>query len=444
MTIHPVPVSRRAVLAGFAAIGFDLSRPSAAIAQAAAAPRPRANLTLQAKPGAATLRPGTDTPVWSLQRIPADGELRFARGDELAVSFDNALPVPTVLNWRGLNAVPTAAPLLARRAVAPGGKDEFAMPLRQAGTFLCDTRLLGDGQAAPSPLRALVVQEREPVDVDLDQVVLIEDWRLKPNGSAVAPGIAADDAATLYTVNGRSTLELSARPQARLRLRFINGCQRAVIAIRIEELDVRVMAIDGQPAEPFLARNGQIVLAPGTRIDAFVDATRPAGSSVAMLLHDGKEARPFGRLQISNEPPAATRPAAPALPSNGLPAQLDLKNAIRVDLALGTASPAEWLPPAQWTAATAPAFQVKRNRTVVLALKNQGTLPSVLHLHGHHVRLLDRLDDGWKPFWLDTLAVDAGQTQRVAFLAEHAGSWLLESMATQWSAPRLIRSFVVT
>ncbi len=62
----------------------------------------------------------------------------------------------------------------------------------------------------------------------------------------------------------------------------------------------------------------------------------------------------------------------------------------------------------------------------------------MFHLHGHHFRLLDRLDDGWKPFWLDTLAIEPGQTQRIAFAAEHAGRWLLEMMLTDWAAPRLV------
>ena len=47
------------------------------------------------------------------------------------------------------------------------------------------------------------------------------------------------------------------------RLRFINGFQRTVIAVKMENHDVRVMAIDGQPSEPFPARNGALVLAPG-------------------------------------------------------------------------------------------------------------------------------------------------------------------------------------
>ena len=114
-----------------------------------------------------------------------------------------------------------------------------------------------------------------------------------------------------------------------------------VIAVKIEGHDVRVMALDGQPAEPFLARNGALVLAPGGRVDAFIDATAPPGSASPILLHDGKEARPIARLIISSEPPIrdAPLPAAPPLPSNGLPAQLDLKNALRFDLALGGPQP---------------------------------------------------------------------------------------------------------
>ena len=56
------------------------------------------------------------------------------------------------------------------------------------GTFLCDLRLLGDGQARPSPARPLIVAESEPVAVDRDEVLLIEDWRLRPDGTAIAPG----------------------------------------------------------------------------------------------------------------------------------------------------------------------------------------------------------------------------------------------------------------
>jgi len=79
----------------------------------------------------------------------------------------------------------------------------------------------------------------------------------------------------------------------------------------------------------------------------------------------------------------------------------------------------------------------------VLALINPADKAAVFHLHGHHFRLLDRLDDGWKPFWLDTLAVEPGQTQRIAFAADTTGRWLLEATAAEWAAPRLLRWYAV-
>jgi FtsP/CotA-like multicopper oxidase with cupredoxin domain len=80
---------------------------------------------------------------------------------------------------------------------------------------------------------------------------------------------------------------------------------------------------------------------------------------------------------------------------------------------------------------------------VVLALTNRAAVATVFHLHGHHFRLLDRLDDGWKPFWLDTLAIEPGQTQRIAFRAAYPGRYLIESVATDWTAPRLVRWYAV-
>ena len=56
---------------------------------------------------------------------------------------------------------------------------------------------------------------------------------------------------------------------------------------------------------------------------------------------------------------------------------------------------------------------------MLLTLTNRAARPTTFHLHGHHFRWLDRLDDGWKPFCLDTMLVDVGQTERVAFRADY-------------------------
>jgi FtsP/CotA-like multicopper oxidase with cupredoxin domain len=382
--------------------------------------------------------------VWSLLGPPSDhGAPIFRRGDELEITFMNLLPVPAALNWYGIDGAPGAEPLFKPTPLSKGtleSRETFVAPLRHAGTYMFDLGLLGDGQKKATRPLDFVVREREPIEIDRDISLLIEERRLRTDGTSIAPGVDARGTPMFYC----STWGIAARTNARLRLRFINGSHRSVIAIKIEKFDVRVMAIDSQPAEPFLARDGQLILAPGTRIDAFVDATAPAGTTSSILLHDGKEARPICKLTISDEPPirAAPLPPGPPLPSNGLPARLDLKNALRVDLELGGAQ-TDWVTPANFAPASSPAFRAKPGRTVVLALTNRAAIPSVFHLHGHHFRLLDRLDDGWKPFWLDTLAIEAGQTQRIAFMAEYVGRWLIESVATDWAAPRLVRWYSI-
>ena len=427
-------------MAGMGAAVLGPAMRGSAIAQG------RPSLVLQAKTGVIALLPGQpDTPIWSLPAASPDPGLRFRRGDELEITLLNELPVPIVLNCHGIDGVPAAEPLAARSPLTAKARETLAIPLRHAGTFLCDLRLLGDGQARPLPARALIVGEDEAVAADRDEVFLIEDWRLRPDGTAIAPGIDPADTTPVYTVNRLTMPDIPVRIHERLRFRFINGCQRNVIAVKIEgQPEIRVMAIDGQPCEPFFARGGALVLAPGGRVDAFIDVGAAPGSAASILLHDGKEARTIGRLIASSEPPIrdAAPPVAPPLPSNGLPVQLDLKNALRFELALGGPQP-DWVGPAKFTTSAAPAFRAKAGRTVVLTLTNRGDLPEVFHLHGHHFRLLDRLDDGWKPFWLDTLAIQSGQTERIAFAAEYSGLWLMESMATDWAAPRLVRWYSV-
>jgi FtsP/CotA-like multicopper oxidase with cupredoxin domain len=420
-------------MAGLAAAALGPALPRIATAEG------RQSVLLRAAADTIFLDPARPpTQVASLQG-PAPA-IRVRRGGELDLLLRNDLSAPVALDLHGVDGAGTAEPLARRMAVAAGAEDSFIVPLRQPGTFLCDVRLLG---AAVRPL-PLIIEESDAPPVDRDEVILVEDWRLRTDGTAIAAGSTPGDTVAIYTVNGRIAPEIALRANQRLRIRFINGCQRHVIALKIEGHDVRVMALDGAPSEPFPARNGALVLAPGGRADVHLDATASPGSSAAILLHDGREARPIGRLVTSSEPPvrSAPLPPAPALPANDLPAQLDLKGALRVDLALAGFE-AGWVSPANLETTAAPAFRAKRGRAVVLALSNRADVAAVCHLHGHHFRLLDRLDDGWKPFWLDTLAVEPGQTQRIAFAAEHAGRWLIESTATDWAAPRLVRWYSV-
>ena len=134
-----------------------------------------------------------DTPIWSLaaQRQSAISASSVAM--TLEITLGNELPVPAVAQLARARRRPGSRTAGGAGALSPGAKETFAIPLRHAGTFMCDLRLLGDGQARPSPARALVVRESEPVAVDRDEVFLIEDWRLRPDGTAIAPGTDPKD-----------------------------------------------------------------------------------------------------------------------------------------------------------------------------------------------------------------------------------------------------------
>lgn len=386
-----------------------------------------------------------ETPALRFSPDMAANNWTFRRGDMLDLDLTNTSGSPVHLNWHGLDGVAGAVPLLAQKALDAGQQASRLIPLLSAGTWLFDARIGTEGTVRPFPCGAFVVNETTPPNVDHDEVMLIEDWRLKADGTAVAPGTLPAETQSVYTVNGRLDRTIPVRTNQRLRLRFVNGCHRAAIAFRIADHEVRVIAIDGQPAEPFTARDGRLILAPGTRLDVLFSTTLPPSSRAQIMLHDGTAPRPIAALHYSNDAPVRDTPLPPAaaLPDNGLPKQIPLQGAQRSEFAIGVPADADWVTAERMSTQLAPAFRTKRGRSVVLAITNRAATPATFHMHGHHFRLLDRLDDGWKPFWLDTLLFDAGQTQRIAFLAEHPGNWLMESMGIDWAAPRLMRWFAV-
>lgn len=431
-------LSRRRLLAGAAAWAAGSVLPVLPVQLAAAA----SPVSLRLSPGTATLRPnGPASPIWQFDGPPV---LRFKRGDELQIAVSNETSAPTALSWVGIDGAAAAEPLTGQPPLAAGGRSSVTLPLKHAGTFVIDPRLLGDGKERPARPSVLIVEESDKAAADRDEVLLIEDWRVRPDGTPLSPGIEPKDTVALFTANGAPSQDITLRPNERLRLRVVNGCARAVIGLKIDGVDVRVVAIDGQPSEPFPARDGQLVLAPAARVDVMIDATLPAGSNAPIILFGGGPPVAIAKLAVDG---AAVRPAplpsTAALPSNGLPTELRFQNAMRAELAFDGSPQADWTTPASFALTSAPIFKAKRGRVVMLTIVNRAPSPIALRLHGHHARLLDRLDDGWKPYWIDTLLLDTGQTQRIAFLAEHAGNWLIEGAQIGWSAPKLVRWFAV-
>jgi FtsP/CotA-like multicopper oxidase with cupredoxin domain len=409
---------RRQFLAGLGASLVPVPGPLAA--PAAGGGRTDGFRILQARPGSAKLR-GADQPatdIWGYDGVVPGPVLRVRRGEEVRVRLTNGLPESTTIHWHGVR-VPNpmdGVPHLTQPPVAPGASFDYRFPARDAGTFWYRPDPLASGQLARGLAGALIVDEAEPVTVDRDVVLVIDDWRLGDEGS---PG------GDRLTANAQSPFDIAVKANERLRLRLINASARG-LAVRFGRHAATVVAIDGQPAEPFVARDGVIALAPGNRCDVMTDATLAPGTQAPILADDGRHAVAVARLVYEAAAPvrSAPLPAPAPLPDNPLPARMDFRGAHRLDLPVEDGGPVRvWPLSAASTAPGPPLFSVRRGRTVMLAFPNRTAAAATMHLHGHAFRLLDNLDDGWKPYWHDTLVLVPQRTARIAFVADNPGKW---------------------
>jgi FtsP/CotA-like multicopper oxidase with cupredoxin domain len=439
-------LSRRALLLG----------PPCAAGAFAIATRLRAEIVdgftvLRAETGEARLDgPDQLRPIWGFGGAAPGPLIRVRRGEEVKVRLVNALAEPTAIHWHGVriaNAM-DGAPPLTQEAVAPGASFDYRFVVPDAGTFWYHAHLAAQQQRGL--YGALIVDELTPPQIDRDQILLFADRLPQAGVAADAAGGSgtAGGGPSRFTINGASTFDIPVRTNERLRLRFVNASAR-VLRARLDGHRLVVVAFDGQPSEPFVARDSLVVLGPGNRADIFVDAVREPGSvapimfetgggeiALARLVYDASgpvRAAPLAEvgplaMPFSADAAVANRPTANPAAVQPLPERMNLSRALRVTLPIDAGGASAGTGDAASGALRAPLFTAERGRTVVMALDNRSTAHAV-HVHGHHFSLLDRLDDGWKPYWLDTVPVGPRETARIAFVANNPGRWLIEQHA---------------
>ncbi|MGO4571766.1 multicopper oxidase family protein [Microvirga sp. 2TAF3] len=398
-------------------------------------------LPLTARPSPKMLRPDAarEADIWAFNGRLGEA-LQVKQGSEARFLFKNETSLPLSLHFqgvRGLNAMDGVGGL-TQKPIAPGESFTYVFTPPDAGTFLIRPCVLG-GSAEPlgRGLSALlVVEERNPPPVDLDLALLIDDWRLDDNGSLAPfePATRESPVGRLgnwLSVNGKSVPQrIEAAPGSRLRLRLANACNARAMRLRFDGLRPSVIAVDGQPTGTFEPLRASLPFAPGTRYDILVDLPADVGArgTLTALIGDGIA---LVELVTAGEPRPA-RPAIAPLPLNDkLPIAIELQKATRKDAIIKHApefSGAPWtINGAAGDPASAPLVKVKRGTPVVLALTNQTSFVQPIHLHGHAFRLLHALDDGWEPYFLDTLQIPENRTSRIAFIADNPGKWLLAS-----------------
>ena len=370
--------------------------------------------------------------------------LRATRGEEVRARLVNDLAEPTAVHWHGVR-VPNAmdgVPHLTQPPVMPGDRFDYRFVARDAGTFWYRCRAPSLAGLERGLHGVVLVDEPIPPDVDRDLLLVLDAWPLKGDGTLDE----ANAAPSQPTVNGAPAMDIVVRANERLRIRLLNATPSQLLAIRIERHEARVMAIDGQPAEPFIAHEGRVALGPGNRVDLFVDAALQAGDSASIMLQATNGESALVRLRYNAGPPArpAVRAEPAPLPANPLPARMDFSRAYRMDVPLDEAARG-WKPSLQALSGDygAPLFSVRRGGVAMLAFINAAATSRVVHLHGHSFRLLDAMDDGWKPYWLDTLSVPPRRTARIAFVADNPGKWLIEARTLDSTTAPMVAWFEV-
>jgi FtsP/CotA-like multicopper oxidase with cupredoxin domain len=212
----------------------------------------------------------------------------------------------------------------------------------------------------------------------------------------------------LVTVNGAPGMELKARPGERLRLRVINLAQESLGALRVPK-EAQIVALDGQPCEPFPPFDRALVLGPLGRADIVLNMPVEPGARTELQDHFNP-AHVLVSILVEGER-MPERFLAKQLPDNrSLPKEIPFQRAERF----------------AWKALeTPPEMRVKGGTSVVMTFENNAT-PRALLLEGQTVRLLDALDDGWKPWWQDSILLPPDETQRFAFVPDIVGRFSLD------------------
>ena len=350
--------------------------------------------------------------------------IKARRGEPFRLRIKNEKTEPTALHWRGVrlrNDMDGAAPL-TQKPIAPGETFDFAFTPPDAGTFLCHANVrenagaqIGDGLIFP-----FIVEDDKDPSADLDLICLVQDK------------VADEKSAPHALINGSDQpLAYDLRPGTRLRLRLASASTQRMMSVTLEGARTIVTAIDGQPCGMFEPDRQTVPLAPAQRYDLFFDLPREAGQKIALhiriLGQDADKPVTIAVLQTVGEALNA-REAFTGLPPNPLlPEQIALQRATRRDLTLQRTPKGGWLvngAPAD-DFAPSPLFSVKKGTPVVLGFINKTGRPQLIHPHGHALRHIHLYDDGWDPYWRDTIIVPEGRTMRIAFVADNLGRWAI-------------------
>jgi FtsP/CotA-like multicopper oxidase with cupredoxin domain len=430
---------------------------------ARAEPAPDGFRVLEARKNTLQLlpEPAAATAVWGFDGEVPGPLLRFKKGEEVKIRLVNRLDQSTSLNWHGVRIINAMDGVggLTQEPVPPGGSFDYRFTPPDSGLFWYHPQVLPNAreQIGRGLYGVLIVDEEAPPTADRDMLVVLDDWKL--DGKNQIAGFDAAEASrtgSLVTVNSRAVpVEESLPPSSRLRLRILNAADTRLMAISFNGITPLILAVDGQPCEAFEPVRQTIPLGPGARFDVICDLPGDAGAEANVtLLGDNEPDRVLLVFKTAGEKRSSLPPIASLAQNPLLPREIKLQASRKIDILIEAISPLgpATNPPLYWKLngvasngfAPAPLFSVKRGTPVTLGFVNHTAMVQQMRVHGHVMRLLHDLDDGWEPYWRDSILVPEGKTKHAAFVADNPGKWAIECSIAGRQATGMATWFQVT
>lgn len=429
---------------------------------------------LTAKPALARLAPANypETDVWSYDGSVPGPVIRAPRDGRVTRCFLNQLPQPSTVHWHGIridNAM-DGVPGLTQSAVPEGETFLYDFVVPDAGTYWYHPHNRSWEQMARGLYGALIVDEPEGApDVDVDEVLLIDDWRLTDSAQIAGGFGAIHDWAhagrigNWITVNGDGSWSRGVQQRARMRLRLINTSNARIFSLEARGLEGWIVALDGMPLETPRTL-AQFALAPAQRVDLIVDVMANEGEEAMLISSERDGGYTIAAFHVDGVARAEPPPRPEPLPPNPVPALGSIADARQASLlmeggAMGgmrgammggrmmgmrdmASAGKVWAFNGMADMPVAPLIQADRGETIRISITNDTAWPHAMHLHGHHFRRIGA-DNAVGPL-RDTLLMNRGETADIAFVADNPGDWLFHCHMLEHSAGGMMTWLSVT
>src|SRR5262249_21183738 len=238
---------------------------------------------------------GKPASVLGIQQPDGTFGIRTHVGDRFRVRVQNTLNEPSLIHWHGLTPPwqQDGVPGVSGPPIPPGGSADYDFPLRFGGTFWMHSHQGFQEQllmAAP-----LIIRDQRDRPDQQEVIVMLADFSFTPpeqifeglkkggmssmggsppapasggmKGMTMAPGMAKGGAAAKPDLNGVTydaslandrTLGdpevVKVEPGGRVLLRVINSSSMSAFHVDLGALDGELIAVDGFPIAPVVAR----------------------------------------------------------------------------------------------------------------------------------------------------------------------------------------------